>query len=371
MKRTLAFAAFAGIVTLLACGSDDQSEFVEGSPKDGDGPGGGLGGGPGFGGGGDNGNGNGNGNSPFGACATETKQAEQVPLDMMIGLDTSFSMDFDDKWINVREALRGFVTTPAYAELGVGLQFFPVRKQCSVAAYADPAVKLDLLPKVSQPVRAALDAQQMAGGTPMVPLLQGLAQYLKANARAGRKAVIVLATDGVPDDTCLSSTEGQLPNTLDNAVATAAAALDDKPSVSTFVVGVGSELGALDAIASAGGTNKAFILDPTQDVQKAFRAALDDIRRQSIPCSFDIPQIGAIDTDKINVSYTDAAGTSTNFQYVNDADGCAKAPKSGWYFDDEASPKKVLLCSETCDAVKSDDRGRVDVVFGCPRLDVR
>lgn len=366
MKRTIALFALAGTFALAACGSE-ESQFNDGQLADADG---GTGNGSGFGGVGGDG-GTGTGPSSFGACATQTKKAEQVPLDMMIGLDTSFSMDFDDKWTNVREALRGFVTTQAYAELGVGLQFFPIRLQCSVADYAVPAVALDLLPKVSQPIQSALDAQRMSGGTPMVPLLQGLSQYLKANARPGRKAVIVLATDGVPDDTCLASSNGQLPNTLDNAVATAANAFGGTPSVSTFVVGVGSELGALDAIAAAGGTTKAFVLDTTQDVQKSFRAALDEIRKQSIPCSFDIPETGPVDATKVNVSYTDAAGTVTNFGYVGKVDGCAKAPTSGWYFDDEQNPKKVLLCQNTCDVVKSDDRGRVDVVFGCPRNDIR
>ena len=43
------------------------------------------------------------------------------------------------KWSNVRDALKAFVGNPAYADLGVGLQFFPIRKQCSVADYQTPA----------------------------------------------------------------------------------------------------------------------------------------------------------------------------------------------------------------------------------------
>src|SRR5262245_30982848 len=68
-------------------------------------------------------------------CATDKKKAERVPVDMVIGLDTSFSMDFDQKWTNVRAALKQFVSNPAYAELGIGLQFFPIVKQCNVGEY--------------------------------------------------------------------------------------------------------------------------------------------------------------------------------------------------------------------------------------------
>jgi hypothetical protein len=290
---------------------------------------------------------------------------------MVIGLDTSFSMDFDSKWTNVRSALEAFVQNPAYAELGIGLQFFPIRKQCSVPDYQALAVGLDLEPHVAAPITQALEAQQMAGGTPMVPLLQGLTAYLRQHAKSGRKPVVVLATDGVPDDTCLSPVSGELPNTLDNAIAVAAQALAGTPSIPTFVIGVGTELSALDGIAKAGGTGKATLVDTGGNASQAFLKALDDARKQAIPCDFAIPAGSAVDPSMTNVTYTPASGGATQFVFVGDAAGCAKAPSTGWYFDDPVSPTKVILCASACDAVKADDRGKVDVVFGCPRIEVR
>lgn len=302
-------------------------------------------------------------------CGTDKRRAEKQPVDMVLGLDTSFSMDFDDKWTNVRSALKEFVGNPAYADLGVGLQFFPLRKQCSVADYQAPAVPLALQPQAFAPISAALDAQEMAGGTPMVPLLQGLTKYLAASAQAGRKPVIVLATDGVPDDTCLSPENGALPNTLENAVAIADAALKGTPSIATFVIGVGGELQALDAIAAAGGTQAATLVDTGGNAQAALLAALDGIRRKAIPCDYDIPP-GTIDPKSTNVTYT-SGGTTKNLVFVGNEAGCEKAPDGGWYFDDEANPKKVILCKALCEAVKGDDLGEIELVFGCPRLDVK
>jgi hypothetical protein len=309
-------------------------------------------------------------NGDGGGCGTDRRKAEKQPVDMVIGLDTSFSMDFDAKWTNVRDALKAFVGNPAYADLGVGLQFFPVRKQCSVADYEVPAVPLTLQPQVAAPISLALDAQQMAGGTPMVPLLQGLTKYLTANAKPGRKPVLVLATDGFPDDTCLSSDDGATPNTLDNAVAIADGALKGTPSISTFVIGVGGELGALNAIAAAGGTGTATLVDTGGNAQAALLAALDNIRRQSIPCDYDIPP-GTVDPKATNVTYT-SGGVTKQLVFVGNEAGCAKAQAGeGWYFDDENNPKKVFLCAQVCEAVKSDDSGSVDLVFGCPRSDVK
>jgi hypothetical protein len=304
-----------------------------------------------------------------GACATTSKKAERVPVDMVIGLDTSFSMDFDDKWQNVRDALKAFVGNPAYADLGIGLQFFPIRKQCSVADYAVPAVPITLQPQAVGPIHAALDAQQMAGGTPIVPLLQGLTKYLVENAKPGRKPVIVLATDGIPDDTCLSSADGALPNTLENAIAVADKALKGTPSIATFVIGVGGELAPLNQIAAAGGTTQATLVDTGGNAQQALIEALDGVRRQAIPCDYDIPP-GTIDVNATNVTYT-TGGTTKQLVFVGNAAGCAKAPNEGWYFDDEAAPKKVILCPAVCDAVKTDDAGSVDLLFGCPRVEIR
>ncbi len=365
-----ASAAFvlAGLLA-AACGSTgDDSKFNSSGGTTSSGASGASGGfGDGDGGLGSSG---GTSGSSGGGCATTSKKAEKVPVDMVLALDTSFSMDFDSKWQNLRDALKSFVANPAYADLGIGLQFFPIRKQCSVADYKAPAVPLALQPTASGPIFAALDAQQMAGGTPIVPLLQGLTGYLLASTKPGRKPVLVLATDGVPDDTCLSSEDGATPNTLENAVAVADKAFKGTPSIATFVIGVGNELAPLNQIAAAGGTTAATLVDTGGNAQQALVAALDSIRRQAIPCDYDIPA-GSIDVKSTNVTYT-KAGSATGLVYVGNEASCGKAPSStGWYFDNESAPKKVVLCKAVCDVVKNDDTGSIDLVFGCPRVEVK
>lgn len=307
------------------------------------------------------------------ACQTATAAVQKSPIDMMIGLDTSLSMDFDDKWINVRDALKLFVGNPKYVDLGVGLQFFPIRKQCDADAYKDPAVPLQLIAQSEGPIIQALDAQEMAGGTPMVPLLQGLTSYLASNAQPNRKPVLVLATDGFPDDNCLDTAGGAMANTFDNAIAVAKAAFEGTPSVPTFVIGVGTELTALDDIAAAGGTTAATLVDTSAgvDTQAAFVTALDNIRKRAIPCTYAIPNSGAIDPHQTNVSYTPGGGTAEQLVFVGSDSDCTKAPTNGWYFDNPTNPTEVILCAATCNVVKEDDLGQVSLVFGCPRVDVK
>lgn len=62
-------------------------------------------------------------------CASEVHAADKVPVDLLLLVDASGSMDelsgAETKWTLTREALRNFVIDPASAGLGVGLTFFP------------------------------------------------------------------------------------------------------------------------------------------------------------------------------------------------------------------------------------------------------
>ncbi len=366
-RRAFACAACLAAVALAGqgCGSNGAVASRDGGTG-GDSGSSSSSGGPMF----QSGDGGGSGDGATG-CISVSKKAENIPLDMVIGLDTSFSMDFDDKWTNVKAALESFVTNPSYSDLGIGLQFFPIRKQCSVPDYQALAVALGPEAMVSTPITQALDAQMMAGGTPTVPLLQGLIGYLQAHPNPAHKPVIVLATDGVPDDACASPVDGETPNTLDNAIAITAAAYAATPSISVFVIGVGSELTALNGIAQAGGTGQATLVDTGGNAQQQFLAALDAARRTAIPCDFAIPPDNTVDPAQTNVVYQPAGAPQQQFVFVGDATGCSQASTNGWYFDDPSAPTKVILCGGACDMVKADDRGQVNVVFGCPRIDVR
>jgi hypothetical protein len=229
-----------------------------------------------------------------------------------------------------------------------------------------------VLPAAQTALVTSIDAQRMAGGTPTVLAMQGVLDYATARAAANptRRQVVVLATDGVPDDSCPADSDMGMPNTIDSVVSIVQAAAQGTPPVITFVIGVGSELTALDAIAAAGGgTTNALLVDTTADIQGEFSNALDQIRKVAFACEFDIPAPPAgllIDPTKVNVQFTD---TSTeNLVYVGDSNGCGKAPMTGWYYDDAIRPTKVILCDQTCDVVRGTMNGQVSIVFGCSTI---
>jgi len=302
-------------------------------------------------------------------CAEVSRKAELPPLDMLLALDTSYSMDFNQKWPAVKAALKVFATDPSFASVGVGLQYFPLRAQCSAEDYAVPAVPIGPLATAAGDIITSLDKQRMSGGTPMVPMLTGAITYARewASQHTGRKTVVVMATDGIPDSSCLAPLGTTLPNTLTNVVTVVTDGVTSSPSIPTFVIGVGTEPTALDQIAKAGGTNKAFLVDVNKDIQKDFLAALNDIRRE-LACEFQIPPPPSgetvIDYSAVNVRYTNGSTVET-FVYVKDKASCSSAPDKGWYYDSPSKPTKIVLCEETCKKVQYHDNSRIDVLFGC------
>jgi hypothetical protein len=136
MSRLLTAVAVSvvGLFIASACGSDDESEF------------GSSGGSSGFGGSssgalGEGGNGQ---LDELAACATETLKGEALPLDIHIMLDASGSMmgvvqGNKTKWTSVKDALKGFISDPNSAGVGVGLQIFPIVHAGAPASCASDA----------------------------------------------------------------------------------------------------------------------------------------------------------------------------------------------------------------------------------------
>ncbi len=398
------------------------------------------------------------------ACATESRSADRVPLDLYLMLDSSSSMtDFvadgvTSKWTAVQKAITSFVNATSSAGLGVGLQYFPLihdgipltcfsnaecktggpclflkgcsndlslcetsatcqggtcdplgacrsdpntscappgpnvycdpkftdpcspvglcltRDVCETAPYAQPAVEVATLPGAAQAVVTSITAHMPDGATPTGPALQGALTHAKALATANptHRVIVVLATDGLPTE-CSPLAIGQVA-----ALATTAA--QGAPSIATFVIGVfapqemATAQSNLDALAAAGNTGKAFIINTNQDVTTGFLGALNAIRTTALTCEYGIPHPdgGELDYSAVNVRFTNGAGQMSTIGYAGSAGGCTAA--GGWYYDvplaNGARPSKIEICPSTCDSFKADTLGQVNILFGCQTIPI-
>ena len=289
-----------------------------------------------------------------------------VPLDIALLVDTSYSMDFDLRWQYLKGALEAFVANPGQGELSLALQFFPLRDQCSVDAYGTPTFPMAPVSGAALDIESTLEARHMSGGTPLVQVLQGMGSYAKtwATAHPDHKTVIVVATDGVPDDTC-SAMSLSPPNSLANAAVIAKGIATGSPALPIFVIGVGDDLEALNSIADAGGTGSAVLISNGNNAQAEILQALRTIRQKSLGCDYLVPDntSGAIDYKTVNVNFTQGRATDA-FYYVGDASQCDLKPDQSWYYDDPKAPKKVVLCPATCTRVAAAIDARIDIAYG-------
>jgi len=82
------------------------------------------------------------GDGPDGACAATTTSAMLVPLDLYVMMDSSRSMNETtangkSKWDTMKTALTAFFNDPSSANLGVGLQFFPLEENVAATCAMD------------------------------------------------------------------------------------------------------------------------------------------------------------------------------------------------------------------------------------------
>ena len=337
-------------------------------------------------------------------CAGAATKAQQLPLDMYIMLDRSASMldavpGGGNKWDAITAALKSFVVQSGLKGISVGLQFFAVppsvmpscpmscttdaacgnygpcsanvcypcgtsgvvADSCDAADYAKPDVEIAPLNGAQiTGLYTSIDMHAPYGDTPTSAALQGAIDHATAwgKGHPGHVVIAVLATDGDP-------TECDPKQSHVDAIA--AGGVSGNPKILTFVVGVGTSFTALNGIAAAGGTTKAFLVDTNQNVNMQFLAALNTIRGTALGCQYEIPKPdgGVPDYGKVNVQY--APGGGGKVEEISNFKDKAHCPASGdgWYYDNNAAPTLILLCPATCTKVSADSTGEVDVVLGC------
>jgi hypothetical protein len=223
---------------------------------------------------------------------------------------------------------------------------------CDTASYAAPAVPIGV-GTARGDIVTSLEAQVPNGLTPTGPALGGALEHARtwATQNPGRQVVTVLATDGLPTE-CTPVDIPEISQLAGDAFA-------QQNPVRTFVIGVFSavDLGAdgqerLDALASAGGSEQAFVINTADDVGAEFLNALNEIRDSAVSCDF---QLDAQDLnfDLVNLSVSNASGTATDLVNVGDASACGA--DQGWYYvrNGTGTPTQITVCPTTCEGFRA------------------
>jgi hypothetical protein len=317
-------------------------------------------------------------------CYARVSQGEQVPLDLYIMWDQSLSMSCQTpsgstRWDEVKQALSNFVQDPAASGIGVGIQYFgqgsvPFLSSCNVADYVNADVPIAPLPPNAQPIMDSLNRHGPGTNTPTTVALQGAVQHAQTwkGQNPGHTVAVILVTDGQPN-AC-----GDIPATVAAAQQAAAS------GIPVYVIGVispGVDCGILDpnppnqpdldAVAVGGGTSQALMVDAGNNGAQQFLERMNQIRGEAqVPCEYQIPPpdpANPFNRDLVNVQFT-IGGTPTIVYAVPDASACNPAQGGGWYFDNPADPKRLLLCPTTCNTVTTTVGIQVQVALGCQSI---
>jgi hypothetical protein len=266
------------------------------------------------------------------------------------------------KWDGTKSALTTFFNDPASTGIAAGMVYFPPQKPdaCNPATYSTLDVPINVLPANAFDLTNSIPFSPLGTNTPTYPGLKGalMAATAYQDDHPTHKVILVLATDGDP--------YGCEPSAIDIIAALATSARSYN-GVRTYVIGVaGSTIANLNKIAVAGGTNAAY--DVTQDITQ-FSAKMAEIRSEALGCDIEIPEAPGtqINYDLVNFTYTPKGmGAPKVMPKADNLAACTN--QAAWYYDNNASPTKIILCPSLCSTVEADSSAKISVLFGCQSI---
>lgn len=297
-----------------------------------------------------------------GPCVGTAYRSERLATDFYLMVDQSSSMGDPFPggttwWSAVQSGIVAYVDSPSAAGTSVGIQYFPldgVAPASCVAKYDAPEVELGALPANGIAIAESVGKHGPTAFTPTAPALTGAIDHMKtwSATHPSRRPAVVLVTDGFPTECD--------PMSIVDIAGIAKAGLD--AGVRTFVVGLNLGAGGqnLDAIAAAGGTSHATLID-SGDVPGQIVSALLAATSTTPVCTFQFPTSpGGVAADQVDVRYGTLGGPDTILPQRASLAACGSS-NDGFYVDDPAHPTELLLCPATC----ARPIDRVDVL-ACP-----
>jgi len=246
---------------------------------------------------------------------------------------------------------------------------------CDAGPYQSPIFGVAELPAGAATFINTIDGKTPDGATPTLPALQGAVDGAVswANANPSHSVIVVLTTDGLPT-VCDPDIEGPDPTLAIQNLANAAAvgAAQDVP---TWVIGVFAPDEAveatpnLDAIAVAGGTDEAFIIDSSGSVTQDFIAALNEVRANALSCEFQLlPGGDPLDWEDVWIRVTDNSMNELWIPRVDDEASC-DAVTGGFHYDVAVgmgqTPSRIILCAASCAIINENPDQTIEVFSTC------
>lgn len=291
-------------------------------------------------------------------CGSSEFTITELSPNVMILLDRSGSMDGDaggdTRW-NVAKKAISQVTTKFDAKLRFGLATY---SSCAAGGCSAGSIVVPIADANATAINGFLAKTIDQGSSNGQGTSGGLIQYLcdsgnpetstgkSLAALVGeaslqdptRSNVVILLTDGAESGECKGSCDGP---------CGAGKLLAQTPLVKTYVIGLGVNPTAVDAIAAAGGTTKSVPATNQTELDAAFGKIADAVAS----CEYLLANAPA-----------NASGIYVYFN--DDPTGVPSDGTNGWSYDPVT--KKLTFNGTSCAQLKGGAVTDIDVVYGCP-----
>lgn len=293
-------------------------------------------------------------------CGITTSNTTRQPVDVLLVLDRSASMDYSlvedcycssttatagtvctnttnctTRWNSVKPAVTTTLTSSSYVNWG--LKFFPSVNSSSCGV--NNTTEVPIAASSAANIESQVNNATLSLSTPTAAAINAATAYLKSLTDTNKKFILV-ATDGEPN--CGGNPANI--NTADLAGANTAATAANTAGFPVYVVGIGPNLANLTQLAQAGGTTDFYPVSSPQQLADALSA----IGKVVGSCTFQY-QDPPPDPDNVAV-------------YVN-KQLIAKDPNEGWQYG--ATTQEILLTGSYCDSITAGNDTAVQILFGC------
>jgi hypothetical protein len=292
-------------------------------------------------------------------CVTEVYEGKALPIDIYVVVDRSetakcppgelcsrdggFQPPRETRWEAMTSAVERFAEAPGGSSVGLGL--FPRFSGGgnAVSCLADEYAAPDLPFGTSADAIKTLVLAQAPGGDWLIQApLEGALRYARAHAETNpdRQTVVALMTHGSLTNPCNDTI-------FDGAIQLAASAFAATPSVKTTVISLHPIVAYLGRVAVAGGTGwgqtiSAGSTDAGGETLAALKAA-------ATPSDYPLPDTPRLSRTLsslvIQVRFGPTGPIWEDIHRVDDAERCP--PEGGWYANNNQSPSRISLCSNT------------------------
>ncbi len=306
-----------------------------------------------------------NGYGACASCATNIVSLNMMVIDMFFVVDASAAAA--SHWSSVVSGFTQFLNDPVSAQTNVALNLFPspqaASNVCTTSLYTPLQQPLCEVSQCGTTLINTLSTTTPSGNQPWYGVLDGTYQVARLHAATdpNRSVVVVFIAAGTP---CCGECEtyyGGYQYEMISFIVTLTddAYYDDKVRTEAIAL-ENAAVGDLQMVSSAGhgGLTKDISADLSQ-----LATTLADLREEAQWCALDIPSLA--DFMNTNVLYTPSStGIPLRLHRADHKTDCGSA--DGWYYDDNISPKQVILCPKTCSDVRLDSAPTIELIEGCP-----